>query len=220
MEYAVEGGGEHTNVGSSLTNISGVAVDHAGNVYVCENGEGSLIVKITPLGVQTTLAASGLASAAYLAVDSNYDLFIPDAISNDVIEFSTISVPFGFANVCQANSPAPCTQTATLQFEVVEDGIASISVVTTGDASLDFKRGEEEVTCSGTTSPCVVPVTFHPTQPGMRTGAVVITDSNSVAQSFSVPLYGTGKPRKPGLVRRLPLRQFPMMDSKTRSPWR
>jgi sugar lactone lactonase YvrE len=196
LEYAVGGGGEHTNVGSSLTNISGVAVDHAGNVYICENGEGSLIVKITPLGVQTTLAVSGLASAAYLAVDSNYDLFIPDANSNDVIEFSTISVPLGFANVCQSNAPAPCSQTAILQFEVIEDGISSISTVTTGDANLDFSAGDGG-TCSGSTSPCVVQVTFAPTQPGMRTGAVVITDSNT-GQDLSVPVYGTGNAANAG----------------------
>ncbi len=196
LEYAVGGGGEHTNVGSSLTNISGVAVDHAGNIYVCENGEGALIDKITPLGTQTTLAASGLASAAYLAVDSNYDLFIPDPNSNDVIEFSTISVPLGFANVCQSNAPAPCSQTAILQFEVIEDGISSISTVTTGDANLDFSAGDGG-TCSGSTSPCVVQVTFAPTQPGMRTGAVVITDSNT-GQDLSVPVYGTGNAASAG----------------------
>jgi large repetitive protein len=113
VEYPA-GGGKGSTVGSGLTNISGVAVDNAGNVYACENGEGALIVKITPLGVQTTLAASGLASATYLAVGSNYDLFIPDHISNRVVEFITISVPLGFANVCQGGSPSPCIQTATV----------------------------------------------------------------------------------------------------------
>jgi sugar lactone lactonase YvrE len=197
VKYAA-GGGAGSNVGSSLVGISGVAVDGAGNVYVAESGEGAAIVMITPTGTQTTVATNGLASAAYLAVDANYDLFIADQTSNDVIEFSTISVPMGFANVCQGNAPAPCTQTATLQFEVLEDGVANISVVTTGDPGLDFAEAVEGVTCSGTTTPCVIPVTFHATNPGLRTGAVVVTDSNSGA-ILSVPLYGTGEAAEAGL---------------------
>ena len=197
VKYAA-GGGAGSNVGSSLVGISGVAVDGAGNVYVAESGEGAAIVMITPTGTQTTVATNGLASAAYLAVDANYDLFIADQTSNDVIEFSTISVPMGFANVCQGNAPAPCTQTATLQFEVLEDGVANISVVTTGDPGLDFAEAVEGVTCSGTATPCVIPVTFHATNPGLRTGAVVVTDSNSGA-ILSVPLYGTGEAAEAGL---------------------
>ena len=46
-------------------------------------------------------------------------------------------------------------------------------------------------TCAGETSPCTVQVTFQPTQPGMRTGAVMITDS-ALGQVSSFPVYGTG----------------------------
>lgn len=182
-------GGEGTNVGTSLSNIRGVAVDAAGNVYVAESGEGAVIVEITPLALQTTLATSGLGAATYFAVDSNYDLLIPDNVNSDVIEFSTISVPMGYANVCQSGAPAPCSQTATLQFSVTEAEISNVNVLTTGDSGLDFSQSA--VTCSGVISPCTVSVTFQPTAPGMRTGAVEILDE-CLGEVLAVPLSGTG----------------------------
>ena len=181
-------GGDGANVGTSLTSIAGVAVDASGNVYVAESGEGTLIVEITPAGTQTTLATSGLDAATYFAVDSNYDLFIADNATNNVIEFSTISVPLGFANVCQVGAPAPCSQTATLQF-ASEISFATIGMLTTGSTGLDFSQSGG--TCGGETSPCTVVVTFAPTAPGLRAGAVAIADE-CLGQVLSVPIYGTG----------------------------
>ncbi|MFZ0519926.1 MAG: Ig-like domain repeat protein [Candidatus Acidiferrales bacterium] len=182
-------GGDGTNVGSSLPNISGVAVDRSGNVYVGESSDSAVIVKITPVGAQTTLATSGLGAATYFAVDSNYDLFIPDNVHSHVIEFSTISVPLGYANVCLGGAPAPCSQTATLQFAVNENFVSSVGVFTGGVTGLDFSQSGG--TCSGETSPCTVQVTFQPTQPGMRSGDVTIFDECEVL-NVSVPVYGTG----------------------------
>jgi sugar lactone lactonase YvrE len=182
-------GGAGSNVGCRLDGVSGVAVDRAGNVYVSESGEGAVIVEITPLGTQTTLATSGLAAVNFLAVDSNYDLLIPDQSNNNVVEFSTISVPLGFANLCQDGAPTPCSQTATLQFAVTEDSISNVAVVNIGIPALDFSQSGGS--CSGETSPCTVVVTFHPMHPGMRTGAVVITDGD-LDMRFSFPVYGIG----------------------------
>ena len=160
----------------------------AATLYVAEGGEGTSIVEITTAATQTTLAVSGLGVAIYFAVDSNYDLFMPDNENNDVIEFNTISVPLGYANVCQGGAPSPCSQTATLQFSVIEDSISGVNVETTGDAGLDFSQTDGS--CNGETSPCEVVVLFQPTAPGMRTGAVAISDEGG--QALSVPLYGTG----------------------------
>ena len=184
------GGGAGSNVGASLANIIGVAVDGSSNVYVVESAEGAVVVEISALGVQSTLATSGLVNVSYLAVDSNYDLFIPDHGISDVIEFSTISVPLGFANVCLDGAPGPCSQTATLQFALGEDSfISSVAVVTTGLPALDFSQSGG--TCSGATSPCTVQVTFQPGEPGMRSGAVALLDECEDTES-SVPVYGTG----------------------------
>jgi sugar lactone lactonase YvrE len=188
VKYA-PGGGAGSNVGSSLGGINGVAVDGAGNVYVSESGEGAVIIQITPGGAQITLAVSGLGSADYLAVDANYNLYIPDATNNAVIEFSTKTVNFGFANVCQSGAPAPCSRTATLQFALGEDAISAISLVTTGDQGFDFSQSGGS--CEGETSPCTIEVTFQPTQPGMRSGGVMILDA-ALGQTTTYPVYGFG----------------------------
>lgn len=187
-EYPLTGG-DGTDLGSALVDINGVAVDRAGNVYVAESGEGVAIIEITPLGVQTTLATSELGTADYLTVDSNYDLFIPDDTNNDVIEFATQSVNMGYENVCEDGLPTPCSRTATLSFALGDDSIANVSVVTTGATGLDFSTSGG--TCSGETSPCTVTVVFAPTEPGMRSGAVIITDTD-LSQGFPFPVYGTG----------------------------
>jgi sugar lactone lactonase YvrE len=184
------GGGAGSNVGSSLAGISGVAVDRSGNVYVSENAVGAVIVEISAVGVQSTLATSGLAAATHLAVDPNYDIFIPDHSSSDVIEFSTMSVPLGFANVCQDGAPGPCSQTATLQFALGGGSfVSSVQLLTAGDTGLDFSQSG--VTCAGTTTPCTVQVTFQPGEPGLRSGAVALLDECEGTE-FSVPVYGTG----------------------------
>ena len=188
VKYPPAGGDSSASVGSSLSNITGVAVDRAGNVYAAESGEGALIEEITPTGTQSTLATSGLGGVAYFAVDSNYDLFLPDSVNNTVIEFSTISVPMGYANVCQSGAPAPCSQTATLQFLVTGISLSGVNVVTTGNTGLDFSAADG--TCAGTTSPCTVVVTFAPTAPGMRTGAVELADECQ-GEALAVPIYGT-----------------------------
>jgi sugar lactone lactonase YvrE len=186
VKYPPNGVGS-VEVGTALSAISGVAVDRAGNVYVAESGDGAAIEEITTLGVESALTRS-VNAANYLAVDSNYNLFIADSISNDVIEFSTISVPMGYANVCQSGAPEPCSQTATLQFTVLDLALSGVNVVTTGDQGLDFSATGG--TCSGSTSPCTVVVTFAPTAPGMRTGAVELADECQ-GEALAVPIYGT-----------------------------
>ena len=218
LKFPPTGGDISTDVGTSLSNVNGVAVDRSGNVYVAEGGEGTSIVEITTAATQTTLAVSGLGVATYFAVDSNYDLFLPDNENNDVIEFNTISVPLGYANVCQGGAPSPCSQTATLQFSVIEDSISGVNVETTGDSGLDFSQTDGS--CSGETSPCEVVVLFQPTAPGMRMGAVAISDEGG--QALSVPLYGTGNGADAAFLPALasgPIPNDGFSGSSRRRPW-
>lgn len=187
MKYPA-GGGPCTNVGSSLFGLAAVAVDRAGNVYAVEDGEGVNIVEIPPTGSQFYLATSGLVSAAYLTVDANYNLLIPDSGNNDVIEFATKSVNMGFANVCVSGAPAPCSQTATLNFTVSEDSIGDYWAVANALQGQDFDVVDGN--CGGETSPCTVVVTFAPQAPGTRSGAVVMTEDD--IEDVSFPIYGTG----------------------------
>jgi len=63
-------------VGTGLSSQTGVAVDGAGNVFVA-NGGNNTVVKVAPGGAQTTVA-TGLGGFNTLAIDGAGDLFIAD----------------------------------------------------------------------------------------------------------------------------------------------
>ena len=180
-------GSAQPNVGSGLVSPDGVAVDRAGNVYIVQ--ENGAVFEVSSLGTQTTLPISGLSEPVFPSIDANYDLFIPDEGINQVIEFATKSVNLGFANVCHDGSPAPCSQTATLNFSLPGDSVIGFSAGTLGSDDGEFTTSGG--TCGGTTSPCTVQVVFAPQAPGMQEGAMFIADGN-LGQSFNFPIYGTG----------------------------
>jgi len=98
------------------------------------------------------------------------------------------------ANVCPVGqtTPAPCSDTIALQFNVPDGttlGANPVQVVTQGAPNLDFTLAS--TTCTGSPSSCAVNVTFAPLAPGVRMGAVNLTDSsgNPVA---SILIYGIG----------------------------
>ena len=116
-------------------------------------------------------------------------------------------VNLGTANVCPAGAttPSPCSQSATVTFSVAAGTtIGSIHFLTQGSttgasgALLDFNATSPDTSatlCAAQTyasqTVCTVDVTFTPTRPGARNGAVVIEDGsgNMLATTY---LYGTG----------------------------
>jgi hypothetical protein len=109
---------------------------------------------------------------------------------------ATPSVNFGNANLCASRktTPAPCSTTQTLSYQVTASGtLGRINVVTSGALNLDFTlSGGGSCTgpvTEGTT--CTVAVKFAPRFPGQRAGAVQIFNAGGtlVAQT---PIYGTG----------------------------
>jgi sugar lactone lactonase YvrE len=78
------------------------------------------------------------------------------------------------------STPAPCSQTIALTYNVAADTtFGVVNVVTQGAPNLDFQLSEN--TCSGTVSggnTCTVSVTFAPTTPGLRMGAVQLLDDS------------------------------------------
>ena len=88
-----------------------------------------------------------------------------------------MAVNFGNVNVCPADqtTPAPCSQTLTLNYNVAATTtFGTTNVVTQGAPNLDFTLSSGS-TCTGTVSAgssCTVNVTFAPLAPGVRMGAV------------------------------------------------
>jgi hypothetical protein len=109
----------------------------------------------------------------------------------DTWTFQIGSANLGTANVCPPNgtTPAPCTQSATLAFDVAANTtVGAINILTQGAPNLDFIATPSDTTTllckaikytSATT--CWVDVTFALQRPGQRLGAVVLTDGNGNA---------------------------------------
>lgn len=89
---------------------------------------------------------------------------------------------FGNVNICQGakTAPAPCSKTLTLNYKVTASGtLGTPRVLTVGALGGDFTSVSS--TCNGSMSAgstCVVQVIFAPKFPGLRPGAVEITDGS------------------------------------------
>jgi sugar lactone lactonase YvrE len=122
------------------------------------------------------------------------------------------AVNFGKINVCPAGqtSPAPCGRTSKLTYNVTATTtFGATNVVTQGVSNLDFTLSA--TTCTNTVlagGSCTVSVTFAPDAPGVRMGAVQLTDSsgNLLVTTY---VYGNGQGPvaafTPGAMRKLPV---------------
>jgi sugar lactone lactonase YvrE len=182
---------------SGLVTPEGVATDKNGNIYVSDVVNDT-VVELSLVGdVQTTVPTIELNNPQGLAVDGLGNVFIADNVNNRVVEVQRVSVPFGAINVCPAGqtTPAPCSQTVTLNYSVTASGtIGTPQVLTQGTPNLDFTLANGS-TCTGAVtagSSCTVNVTFVPQFAGLRSGAVEITDgSGNVLATTAV--YGVGQ---------------------------
>jgi DNA-binding beta-propeller fold protein YncE len=181
VEVPASGGPQTTVPASGLSSPYGVAVDGAGDVFIADHVN-NLVVEVPASGGAQTTVGSGLYNPVGVAVDGAGDVFIADTDNNRVVEVQRVAVNFGNVNVCPAGqtTPAPCSQTLTLNYDVAATTtFGTINVVTQGAPNLDFTLSSGG-TCTGTVSAgssCTVNVTFAPLAPGVRMGAVQITDN-------------------------------------------
>ena len=142
------------------------------------------------LGTVTTASSNSVPSGSVISENPTAGTSVSTGSSVDLV----ISTGVATANVCPGGqtTPTPCTDTITAQFNVPEGttlGAGSVQVVTQGAPNLDFILAAAGTTCtSGLAGPssCAVNVTFAPLAPGLRMGAVNLTDSsgNPVASSL------------------------------------
>ncbi|HEY4354914.1 MAG TPA: pectinesterase family protein [Acidobacteriaceae bacterium] len=73
-----------TQVGSGYTTVSGLALDHSGNLFVADKGANT-VFKIAANGTQTTLA-TGITPVA-IATDAGGTVYVQDSASNSVFAY-------------------------------------------------------------------------------------------------------------------------------------
>jgi sugar lactone lactonase YvrE len=180
------GGGCQSVAVTGFTNPLGVAVDASGNVFVADSYQ-SYITKV-PVGCTNEScgipigAGSNLYAPNAVALDPAGDVLIGDPDTNEAVEIDVESANFGPVNTCPAGqtTPAPCSQTETLNYNISGSGTLGLPVaVTQGAPNLDFSVVSN--TCAGAQTAgtqCTVTVTFSPKYPGARNGAVELVDAN------------------------------------------
>jgi sugar lactone lactonase YvrE len=169
--------------GTGFAYPSGVAVDASGNVFVAD--EGNSVVKEIPYSNgadQTPVTLSSGTGFAYptgVAVDTSGDVFVADEGNQAVKEI----LPQSFASTALGSTAS--TQ-VTVNFAFTAGGVIQApAVLTQGAMGLDFTdTGTGTCTTNGTSysysagDTCTVIVSFTPTRPGARNGAVVLDNSS------------------------------------------
>jgi len=215
------------SVGGLVPGVSGpssVAVDRIGNVYVADTGH-NRITELDAAGNGNNLLISSLylqgttlSGALGVAIDNFGAVYIADTEASRVLvvnpyidadpdssaEAYTSSLnksAVGFGHITLGSStPTSLILNFTVGSPVL--GLGSVNVFTSGTQGLDFQIvSGTSTTCSSSTvsgATCTVEVSFLPTAPGLRNGAVVLYDADS-NPILTVPLYGFGDAPVAGL---------------------
>ena len=198
---------------ASTTNNSVTTVD---GIEPYTNESDLLLVEIDPLAstqmFATYLGASGNESPAGMALDSNGNLYIAGA--TDSTDFPVTpgafqSIPGGGTDafvlkIGPGSAPSVATTPGLLQYAVQAIGVPSqpqtVLLRNLGSASLsiasitttgDFGETDDCDTGVAATGSCTFSVTFTPTVPGVRNGAIVIQD-NAAGSPHMIHLSGVG----------------------------
>jgi len=178
-------GSAQTTIASGLNQPYGVAVDSAGNVFIADY---SRIVKVPAGGGSQITLAGGLNRPIGLAVDATGNVFIADTGNHRLLKLQT-SDSANFGNVSVGSST-----TLTLNYSITAGGtLGTPKVLTQGAPNLDFTLSSS--TCTGDVtagSACTVNVAFAPRAPGVRMGAVQLTDASGNVLATTM-IYGRGQ---------------------------
>jgi hypothetical protein len=174
---------------TGISTADGIAVDPAGNIYVGNNGNNTVVRFAAGSYTQSTVT-SALKPAA-LAFDGSGNLYVADQFSSGIVEIARGSAP-GLAYGNTAVSTSSAAQTVTLE----NDGNAALTisglVSPSTSFTLDSTCSTETALAFGTT--CTVGAMFTPQTARSLTSAIVITDNsnNAIGAIQIVPLSGMG----------------------------
>jgi len=219
------GSTDGTGTDATFNNPSGLAVDGAGNIYVADLGNNK-IRKITPGGVVTTVAGTGISGTQDgpvgiamfnqpygVAVDPSGNIYVADWANNLIREITTSGVvktiagdgKAGFADgqgtAASFNRPFGLTLDENGNIYVADTGNEKIRKITPGGFVTTVAGSGERGADNGDTGPTT---TFY--QPvGIVTdggGNVYIADefNHMIRQVVVVSNYTIDKPLPPGLL--------------------
>jgi sugar lactone lactonase YvrE len=195
--YKITNNGDSTyslsTIGSGWTSPSATSVDAAGNVWVVDYGAGTINL-LVPTG------GGSFNQTVYQNIPSIRTLMINQAGRMYGFAYSTVG---GEAVIWTGGTPphnlgtysvGASAPTVTVTVDFMSGATAGAFNVTTQGAS----TGDFQAT-GGTCAPnaytalqsCTVDVTFTPKAPGLRTGALVVTDNNGNVLGTNY-FYGTG----------------------------
>jgi sugar lactone lactonase YvrE len=157
--------------------------------------------------VLTATAAAGSTFTGWGGACASYGTNATCLVSMSQVQVVSASFAqgnFASVNVCPSGSTQPgCSNSFTLTFNVpVTENYDLPLAVTQGRGGLDFQLQQGGTdTCSGLLTAgntCSVSVTFAPTAPGLRLGAVELIN-NAGFLVTSAPVYGIGEAPEAGL---------------------
>jgi sugar lactone lactonase YvrE len=191
-----------------LSNPSGVAVDRIGNVFIADTDHDRILEVDTAGNSDVLMNSDSLLGTTFskplgVAVDVFGGVYIADTGDSRALvvdpyfgvddSSSSNKTAVGFGHISLGSS----TPTSfILSFSVGDsiDSMGTMNAFTSGTQNLDFQIvSGANTTCSGAVSgsTCTIEVSFLPTAPGLRNGALVLYDPNS-NPVLTIPLYGFG----------------------------
>jgi sugar lactone lactonase YvrE len=197
-----------TTNGFELSHPSSVAVDRIGNVFIADTGnnriveveiagDGDVLMNSAFLQATTFSGPLGVAvdvfGGVYVADTGNSRALVVDP-SLGVDDFPALNkTAVGFGHISLGSStPTSFILSFSVGFSI--DSVGSVNAFTSGTQNLDFQIvSGANTTCSGAISGsnCTVEISFLPTAPGLRNGALVLYDA-ALNPALTVPLYGFG----------------------------
>ncbi len=193
---------------ANLNEVTGVAIDNAGNLYISDQNDNRVRKVSAATGVISTIVGTGasctasqsacgngaaavaatMSSPSGIAVDAAGDLYLGAGNNYQVRKVSFGTFP---STAVQANSAVQNVLVTTTATET----ITSISVPASTGSKQEYTVGTMtgctlgSSTSSGTT--CTIPVTFAPAYPGLRPMPLqIVTSTGSI--SFPLTGFGTG----------------------------